>query len=528
MSKVTSYPWIGLILAVCASHGVTAQQLVSASECTVPKVQSTSSEKAVDRLIYYDPDGLIVHRRDDGTCDGGDTAQREGWYWLGVWLRQHTPGMSSWKPDRKLNFDQVLNLLEPQHDGVFYRHPKLGPWNKPYDKEWGTSRDQLVPLIAAMGVWGKTAALRRLWEALPADLQGKHAFNGNWRNALGQDGWNCTELKSRSCGGTMDCSLREDTRDCTAQVDNRDCSAGEDRRDCSQPHDERSCSTCIIHNPFGGCIQYGNDPFCEGAKAAQNKIYEGNKLACEAAKAGQNAGYATAKASCEASKTAQNSIYKANMAPCEAGKAAQNAAYAHVKLACETAKTGGKYACELYKAAAQAACLASNIFNGDLFGPAEVNLFMRALNHNPVIPDPYFMTPSVVQGGIAGDALLLAGTHLRVGASYDRDNVGDDLNHIVELLMSEIRYPTAISMNAVHEYAVQRQPSYGSYLGEYFAHFGDDCTSQAARINSGIAQGWKADASPVYGAVRWYHRSCTGGNPGLATLYEPILAHYIR
>ena len=79
----------------------------------------------MDRLIYYDPDGLIVHRRDDGTCDGGDTAQREGWYWLGVWLRQHTPGMSSWKPDRKLNFDQVLNLLS-RSTTVFFKTFQIG------------------------------------------------------------------------------------------------------------------------------------------------------------------------------------------------------------------------------------------------------------------------------------------------------------------------------------------------------------------------------------------------------------------
>jgi len=153
---------------------------------------------------------------------------------------------------------------------------------------------------------------------------------------------------------------------------------------------------------------------------------------------------------------------------------------------------------------------------------------MRALGHNPAIPDPYFTTPSVVQGGLVGDLELLAGTHLRVGASYDRDDVGDDLNHIVQLLISEVRFPSPISANAVHEYAVQRQYSYGSYLGAYFAHFGNDCTEQSTRIKAGIADGWKPDASPVYGAVRWYHRSCTGANPGLALLYEPIIAHYIR
>ena len=42
--------------------------------------------------IYYDDDGLIVHKGHAGDIkgwDGGDTAQREGWYWLGVWIREH-------------------------------------------------------------------------------------------------------------------------------------------------------------------------------------------------------------------------------------------------------------------------------------------------------------------------------------------------------------------------------------------------------------------------------------------------------
>lgn len=32
------------------------------------------------------------------------------------------------------------------------------------------------------------------------------------------------------------------------------------------PNEE--CSTCLIPNPFGGCIQYGNAPDCELRKAA--------------------------------------------------------------------------------------------------------------------------------------------------------------------------------------------------------------------------------------------------------------------
>jgi hypothetical protein len=143
--------------------------------------------------ILYDNDGLIVHRG----CDGGDTAQREGWYWFGLWIRQYILkdfSLDFSRPNEKAyarklsSFDQVLRLLEPASDGIFYRHPKLPPWNNPYDKDWGFSRDQMIPLVAAMGVWGKTTELRRLWNALPQDVIGgtKHTFNGQWQTLLGQ------------------------------------------------------------------------------------------------------------------------------------------------------------------------------------------------------------------------------------------------------------------------------------------------------------------------------------------------------
>jgi hypothetical protein len=133
--------------------------------------------------IHYDNDGLIVHRG----RDGGDTAQREGWYWLGVWVRQNVL-KDPWVVPRTLTFPEVLRLLEPMSDGVFYRHPKLPPWNNPYSKEWGFSRDQMTPLVAAMGVYGFTEPLRRLWNALPQDVIGgtKHSFNGDWVSVFGQ------------------------------------------------------------------------------------------------------------------------------------------------------------------------------------------------------------------------------------------------------------------------------------------------------------------------------------------------------
>lgn len=136
--------------------------------------------------IFYDQHGLIVH---DG-MDGGDTAQREGWYWLGVWIRQ-TVLNDPWPEPRDLAFADVIRLLEPNRDGVFYRHPTLPPWNNPHDKAYGLSRDQMVPLVAAMGVWGYTAELRRLWNALPQDpITGlRHTFNGDWVTVLGQRVW---------------------------------------------------------------------------------------------------------------------------------------------------------------------------------------------------------------------------------------------------------------------------------------------------------------------------------------------------
>lgn len=129
--------------------------------------------------IFYDDNGLIVHRNNDG----GDTAQREGWYWFGVWVRENIL-KNPWPIPRKLAFPDVIRLLEPNGDGVFRRHPKYSP----YDKQWGFSRDQMIPLVAAMGVWGLTQPLRRLWNALPQDTIGgtKHAFNGTWVTVFGQ------------------------------------------------------------------------------------------------------------------------------------------------------------------------------------------------------------------------------------------------------------------------------------------------------------------------------------------------------
>ncbi len=479
--------------------------------------------------IFYDQYGLIVHKGSDGKFDGGDTAQREGWYWLGVWIRQNTPGLPRWTPKRDLNFDQVLKLLEPNGDGVFYRHPKQAPFNNPHDKQFGFSRDQMEPLVAAMGVWGKRSEILRLWDALPEDLVGKHAFNGDFRNFLGQTGPNCPDIKKRGCDATADCSLKTDNRDCSLQTDNRDCSLQTDNRDCPLQVDTRSCGH-DISLPNNNTIHV-NDPACESAKAAQNAAYAGAKATCEVAKAAQNAAYASAKGVCESGKASQNALYAGAKAACEAGKTGQNASYAAEKAACETAKTSGKYACEAQKQVDYQLCRTTNVHSGDLIGPMTVNLFWRALGKNPILPNSNELgsDPTIVGGGISGEAELLLNAHLRVGAAQDKNDVGDDLNLIVKLLMANLRYPSPMSLEASRVYATQRPHSYGSYLRAYYnSKYGSDMTDVQNRMNGGIASGWAPDVSAPYGAVRWYHRPDIGANPQLADLYSVIIERFIK
>jgi hypothetical protein len=542
----------------------------------VPPALSAPPASIEDRPIVYDADGLIVQKSSDGIIDGGDTAQREGWYWLGVWIRAHTQSLQPWTPKRKLNFDQVLRLLEPKSDGIFYRHPKEPKYNNPFDKEYGFSRDQMIPLIAAMGVWGKRDGIGRMWNALPEDNFGKHAFNGNWRNYLGQDGADCGDILKRGCDANADCSLQTDNRDCSLhqstracnlevdrrdcslQTDNRDCSLNVDRTDCSLQVDTRSCG----HDVLGVHI---NDPFCEAAKAAQNAgysaakgvcettkaaknadfsrekamceaaktaqdaAYSAGKASCESAKTAQNGAYAAAKATCEAQKGTENALYASQKASCEVSKAAQNAVFAAEKGICEVGKTSGKYACEVAKQAAFQTCRMSNVFSGDLIGPDVVNLFRRALGSDPLAANPDTTTQTLVQGGPSGEMELLIDTEVRLAkAQKDRDDVGDDLNLIVMLLTAKLNFPSPLTESTLHTYATNRQLSYGSYLGAYYQHYGSDTSNFESRVMAGVASGWRPDVSGPHGAVRWYHRPNVGGNPQLATLYEPIIDLYFK
>jgi len=458
-----------------------------------------------DQEIHFRPsDGLIV--QPDG--DAGDTAQREGWYWLGVWIRQnilHDPWVDT--PPRQLNFDAMLRLLEPNGDGVFRRAPEFEASGLTNGQN-GFTRDQMVPIVAAMSVWGRTDALQRLWEALPEDIFGKHDFQGYWKNNLTGQTWPSDPVHDVD---KRDCSLQVDTRDCTLQVDTRD---------CPLQVDTRSCRECCFNTPFG-CVFECNNPFCETAKATQNAIYAGNKAACEAAKA------------------AQNAIYKVAKDACEVAKATQNAIYAAAKLKCETDKVADK----VFLVAQKESGVIT--FTGDILFPMTYNLFIRA-----GLPVPFSIFPVTLfnvspTGFLAGELQLEAEIAIRnIKASQNRDDTGDDLNDIVMLLMSRLRNPSLISEAAILTYGT-RDASFGSYFGAYCAEYGpiNACSASCppatcscidnsilvGRSTEGIRNGgWIPDVFAPYGAVRWYHRSITGANPKLATMYEPIITSLLR
>jgi len=106
--------------------------------------------------FYLDDLGLIVQRN----CDGGDTAQREGMYWFGTWVWRHDLGLGAFGKPRGITLERVLNHLEVGQTGQFRRHPTQTQDGLNLPEK--TSRDQLIPLIAAMGVHGDHARLDRL------------------------------------------------------------------------------------------------------------------------------------------------------------------------------------------------------------------------------------------------------------------------------------------------------------------------------------------------------------------------------
>jgi len=153
----------------------------------------------------------------------------------------------------------------------------------------------------------------------------------------------------------------------------------------------------------------------------------------------------------------------------------------------------------------------------DVIGPDLVNLYRRAWGEGP---DPN------------GDLFLLGGVVTRLAQAQDNpENVGDDLNLIVQLLMAKVRSPSQSTEQAITMYAKNRPVSAGCYLGRYRkaypGDYGADEATMKTRIKSGVASGWTPDCPRVLGALRWYFRAESGGCSSLAELYEPIVAHWL-
>jgi hypothetical protein len=156
--------------------------------------------------------------------------------------------------------------------------------------------------------------------------------------------------------------------------------------------------------------------------------------------------------------------------------------------------------------------------NGDLISPEAINLFDRARGEQP---------------GLPGDIQLAASVWARIGQSLNnRDDVGDDLNLVIILVMSKLRSSNSTTDSAVAAYAKNRPISYGCYLQSYRQKNGVDLKASAGevrrRMEESIDKPWKPDCPRVLGALRWYFRAETGGNPELAELYAPIVKQWLE
>lgn len=105
--------------------------------------------------LFFDDYKLIVQR----DMDGGDTAQREGFCWFGMYLLSQKNVNLDF--DLGLEWKEAVVLLEIESKGIFRRHPN--------EKEWWSdpkkfSRDQLIPIVAALGALGPRDSLDRVWQ----------------------------------------------------------------------------------------------------------------------------------------------------------------------------------------------------------------------------------------------------------------------------------------------------------------------------------------------------------------------------
>jgi hypothetical protein len=106
--------------------------------------------------IKFDDQGLIVQLNGDG----GDCAARSG--------ELITGRVFTYSRDLETHgiyFDKVIRLLEPNGDGVLLRYNRT-PYNKPYEGDFATSRDQTIPMIIAAGFVDQAAFVSRVFSKI--------------------------------------------------------------------------------------------------------------------------------------------------------------------------------------------------------------------------------------------------------------------------------------------------------------------------------------------------------------------------
>jgi len=116
--------------------------------------------------------------------------------------------------------------------------------------------------------------------------------------------------------------------------------------------------------------------------------------------------------------------------------------------------------------------------NGDIAFINDYGRFIRAYR-------AWYLSPLLY----ACDLPLFINSLIRIVASRDPNNVGDDINHIGDLAQAQNIYPTLISWAARKVYK------------------------------------WFRYKGPQY-ALDWYFRAASGGNPEFAGLWAPIAAEF--
>lgn len=124
--------------------------------------------------------------------------------------------------------------------------------------------------------------------------------------------------------------------------------------------------------------------------------------------------------------------------------------------------------------------------NKDLASPEHFGFYIRAFKFLPLYPLLFL-----------GDMFMLLNTLIIcLYKGRDKDNVGDDLNHILSLLQAKLSMPTPISFLARILYIACRPSNYGNE--KYH------------------------EKSAIQGALTWYFRPESGAPP-IHEIYRPII-----